>query len=239
MLQSAVRLVAISFVLSTAGALAGCSASTGDDVDESSAEVALSAPAKTAYNYFVQKGLKNYQAAGIVGNLMQESSVNPKAVEYGGGPGRGIAQWSNGGRWNKGANSLVSYANKRGISAYALTTQLDFIWYEMTVVGGYGYSELVATKNVTDATIVFQNKYEICGSCAQSTRLAYAKQALADYGGGGSSGSASCYSGTLGKTVPNNTCVESKFDSQWYQCDNGSWVDRWSDPDPCVSVHPL
>ncbi len=237
LVRTAAKLVATGFLLTTAsGILSGCSAQTGEDTDESAAEVTMSSPKKTAYNFFVSKGLKNFQAAGVVGNLLQESSLDPKAYEYGGGPGRGIAQWSVNGRWV----SLKSYAAKHGVSPWALTTQLDFIWYELQN-GGYGLSELQASTNVTQATIVFQNKYEICGSCAQSTRLAYAKQVLADYGsgGGGGSSSASCYSGTLGKSVPNNTCVESKFDSVWYQCDNGSWVDRWSDPEPCASVHPL
>lgn len=216
--------------------VAGCSAAPQEDVDDSNAEVTMSSPKKTAYNYFVSKGLKSWQSAGIVGNLLQESSLNPSAKEYGGGPGRGIAQWSVNGRWKQ----LLSYANNRGVSAYALTTQLDFIWYELTNESAYGLADLKASTNVTQATIVFQNKYEICGSCAQSTRISYAKQVLADYGTGSSNnGGSSCYSGTLGKSVPQNTCVESKYDGLWYQCDNGGWVDRWSDPDPCSSVHPL
>ena len=63
--------------------------------------------------------------------------------------------------------------------------------------------------------------------------------ALAAYGGVSSGGGAGCYSGTLGKEMPDNACVQSKFDSLWYQCSNGSWVDRWTDPDACNGVHPL
>ena len=29
---------------------------------------------------------------------------------------------------------------------------------------------------------------------------------------------------------------ESKFDDLWYQCNDGSWVDRWTDPTPCSGV---
>jgi hypothetical protein len=25
----------------------------------------------------------------------------------------------------------------------------------------------------------------------------------------------------------------------WYQCSDGFWVDRWSDPDPCNGEYPL
>jgi hypothetical protein len=39
--------------------------------------------------------------------------------------------------------------------------------------------------------------------------------------------------------MPDNACVQSKFDGLWWQCANGAWVDRWTDPDACNGVHPL
>lgn len=45
----------------------------------------------------------------------------------------------------------------------------------------------------------------------------------------------SCHSDTLGKDVPNNTCVQVD-DGTWYQCDGGNWVDRNTDPQACSSV---
>jgi hypothetical protein len=209
-----------------------------DDGDTSMSEQALSSNEQTAFNYFFAKGLTKAQSAGIVGNLIQESSVIPTAVQYGGGPGRGIAQWSVGGRWDSGTDSVVHYSNLHGLNRWALNTQLAFIWYELTTYG-YGYSSLKAATNVTDATVAFEVHYEICGACNQSGRIAYAKQILAAYGGGSSGGGAGCYSGTLGKEMPDNACVQSKFDDLWYQCSNGSWVDRWTDPDACNGVHPL
>ena len=58
-------------------------------------------------------------------------------------------------------------------------------------------------------------------------------------GGGGSSGGSGegCYSSTLGEDVTDNACVETSADV-WYQCDNGTWVPRFSDPTACSSVHP-
>ncbi|MBI5532591.1 MAG: D-alanyl-D-alanine carboxypeptidase family protein [Deltaproteobacteria bacterium] len=49
----------------------------------------------------------------------------------------------------------------------------------------------------------------------------------------------SCYSSTLAKTMPDNACVQSKNDHQWYQCKDGDWVDRYSDPEKCSSENPL
>jgi hypothetical protein len=218
-------------------------------------EAALSDNAHTAFNYFVTQGLTEVQAAGIVGNLMQESSVSPTSVEYGGGPGRGIAQWSVGGRWDSSSHdNMTWYASQHGESRTALGPQLDFIWYELTTYG-YGYSQLKAATTVTAAVQAFQDKFEICGACDSSNRIHYAQQALADYGSGSSSGSsggggtsggsgsgntgADCYSGTLGMNMPENACVQSMYDDLWYQCSGGSWVDRWTDPDACNGVYPL
>src|ERR1700677_516699 len=88
---------------------AGCGsggAGDGTDVGTSSSAV-TSANNKTAFDYFVSKGLTDDQAAGIVGNLDQESGMDPSIAQYGGGPGRGIAQWSAGGRWDTNPNDNV------------------------------------------------------------------------------------------------------------------------------------
>ena len=137
---------------------------------------------QAAFTFFVQKGLTNFQAAGIVGNLDQESGVSPTSVQSG-GPGRGIAQWSVGGRWDTSANDNVhAYATQQGESQTSLNLQLEFIWYELQTFSGYGLAQLRATTNVTDATVAFMSKYEICGTCVQTQRVNYAKAVLAAYG---------------------------------------------------------
>lgn len=241
-------------VLPLALIAAACAAPTDSQTDDSesavsSGEQALTTNEKTAFQYFVGKGLTDVQAAGIVGNLIQESSVIPTAVEPG-GPGRGIAQWSTGGRWNSLSHDNVSwYAATYGGSTTSLTTQLGFIWYELENFSAYGLSHLKGATTVTSAVLAFQDYYEVCGACAQSNRVKYAEQVLAAYGGSGGSTSSSsssssggggtCYSSTLGKTMPENACVQSRADSKWYQCDSGSWVDRYSDPTACNGQYPL
>jgi uncharacterized protein (TIGR03382 family) len=171
-----------------------CTACVADPdlgTDEQAATTAF-ANDKPAFDYFIGKGLTAAQAAGIVGNLDQESGVDPTIAQYGGGPGRGIAQWSVGGRWDTGTDSVAHYASVHGVSMTALHTQLDFIWYELTQIG-YGYSQLQAATNVTDATLVFMDKYEICGTCASSQRIAYAKDVLAAYGADALPGYAATY----------------------------------------------
>jgi hypothetical protein len=236
--------------LATSACVVGEEMPTDDDLPPPGSEAALTNNGRTAFNYFVSKGLSETQSAGIVGNLMQESSVRPTAVQPG-GPGRGIAQWSIGGRWNTGRNNLTTFAAGRGADKWALQTQLDFMWQELAVVGGYGLTELRAATSLSTAVRVVQDKYEICGACAAGKRLQYAQEALAAYGRGTSTSgdgtppppppptTATCYSGTLEREMPQNACVESMYDGLWYQCSSGQWVDRWSDPDPCNGQYPL
>jgi hypothetical protein len=219
---------------------------TEDDLPPARSEAGLGNNARTAFNFFVSKGLTEIQSAGIVGNLMQESGVRPTAVEYGGGPGRGIAQWSIGGRWNRDPINMVSFASARGLDRWTLQAQLDFIWHELQSVSSFGLTQLRAATTLSQAVRVFQDRYERCGTCAAGKRLQYAQQALTDYGGGGGTPTGgdpndgpTCFSGTLEREMPENACVESKFDGLWYQCSDGMWVDRWSDPDPCNGEFPL
>ncbi len=240
----AARVLSFAILSGMSSLVAACSAGDGEDVATADSEAALTNTQKTAFNFFVSKGLTKVQSAAIVGNLIQESSVNPASVQFGGGPGRGIAQWSVGGRWDHdGDDNMTWYANKHGLNKWSLQAQLDFVWYELETFGGYGLGKLKSESNISSATVVFQNDFEGCGTCDESKRISYAQQVLSSFGGGGGGGGgnsgASCYSGTLGKSMPMNACVQSKYDDLWYQCDDGSWVDRWSDPTACNGVHPL
>ena len=233
-MRTTLGLVLVASVLGS-----GCAGSVGGD--DGLSEAALSSSEQSAFNFFVSKGLTQIQSAGVIGNLMQESSVNPAAVQYGGGAGRGIAQWSVGGRWDTDRNdNVAAYASARGLSRWALGAQLDFTWYELETFSGYGLAELRAASTVSAATIAFQDRFEGCGQCDQSQRIRYAEEALSAYGGGGTGGGgAGCWSSTLGREMPDNACVQSRSDSSWYQCANGSWVDRWTDPEACSGVYPL
>jgi hypothetical protein len=254
MAKLSLRVLTPCVVASLSVAMAGCAAGSGESTG-SSAQAVDSTNNQTAFEYFVGKGLTDIQAAGIVGNLDQESGMDPSIAQYGGGPGRGLAQWSVGGRWDTDTDDNVAwYASQQGASEWSLSLQLDFIWYELQTFHSYGLASLQAATTITEATVAFQDDFEGCGECDESQRIAFAQQAYDDYhgsGGGsgtgsGSSGSSSggsapagCYSDTLGKETPANACVQSKYDDQWYQCDDGDWVDRWTDPTACDGVYPL
>lgn len=137
---------------------------------------------KVAFDYFVNKGLTKEQAAGILGNLMQEAGdpINPRATQSP-GPGRGIAQWSVGERWDV----LQQFAANQGRDPWSLDLQLDFIWHEFETTESFAFQHLKGTNTVVDATLSFSGKFERCGECHDDTRIAYAQRIYDTYAGGG------------------------------------------------------
>ncbi len=174
-----------ALALALALALAACGVGPAGDEDlGQTAQLLETFPnEQPAFDYFRSKGLTGEQSAGIVGNLDVESGLDP-TIAQSGGPGRGIAQWSVGARWDTTpGDNVKSYAAQQGKSAVSLQLQLDFIWFELTMFPGYGLTKLKATTTVSAATSSFATNYEGCGACSTATRIAYAQSALDRFGG--------------------------------------------------------
>ncbi|HET9621039.1 MAG TPA: phage tail tip lysozyme [Kofleriaceae bacterium] len=187
------RYASLSLIAVLGAATAGCATddldASDDSADTSTVESDLVANETPAWNFFIGKGLTAVQTAGVIGNLMQESGMNPTIAQIGGGPGRGIAQWSVGGRWDTSAgDNLRQFAAQRGLTMTALNTELQFIWFELTTFPGYGLSQLRAATTITAAVTAFQDKYEICGACAQANRISFAQEAFNAFAGTTNSG---------------------------------------------------
>ncbi len=168
--------------------------------------------AKDAFNFFVKQGLSGPQAAGIVGNLMQESGVNPGSnntaathnapdpssviagVTWWGG---GIAQWE-GGRWS-GPGGLLSYvAGKSDFNGQPhgdpsnskswenLGIQLNYMWAELNgtpaAIKQAGLAEVRRTSTPGEAAQAFELAYERAGIPRMDNRIKYANQIFALYG---------------------------------------------------------
>lgn len=130
-----------------------------------------------AFNYFVERGLTAEQSAGIVGNLIMESGVNPESVQAG-GPGRGIAQWSVDERWA----TYLSWVKGRGDKPLTLEPQLDFIWYELKGSEGRAMGLLMnAPHSVAAAARAFASGYERPASTNYEPRVAAAKDVYERY----------------------------------------------------------
>lgn len=186
--------------------------------------VAGNANAKSAMDYLAESdlGLTREQAAGIVGNLMQESRLNPGARNRGdgndGSDSIGIAQW-NGDR----ARALETYAQRTGGDAGDVKTQLGFIVEELKTSEGGVLAALKAAKTPEEAAAAFISFERPKGWTAENprgghgwdSRRRYAESAA---GGGGADGDdlrlAKDLQGELGKEVDRQwTKAKADFDA--------------------------
>ena len=116
-------------------------------------------------------GLKDYQAAGIVGNLLNESSqLNPSQLQNGGsglltramekGSGYGWVQWTDPGRQKK----LFDYAKSRGIdpTKQKLTDEINygFLVKELSTDYEGVLKDLKSSKNIKEASDTILKGYE-------------------------------------------------------------------------------
>lgn len=132
-----------------------------------------------AYNFFISKGLQPHQAAGIVGNLIQESGLNPNAVGDD-GKAYGIAQWH-----PDRQNVLNTLSTRNKVDKSDFNQQLEFVWHELNT-GHLGVLEkLKTTQNVSQATMLISNSYEIPNPkyAHNEKRIAYANDVLNSYNG--------------------------------------------------------
>jgi hypothetical protein len=148
-----------------------CDPSSGDD-SGGGATGGTAENGQDVFNFLVNKGLSYNQAAGIIGNLMQESSLNPKSVQPG-GAGRGIAQWSEPGRWD-GVKKLAASEN---VGPFTLGVQLDYLWKELNGSYKHALIDLKKQTSVQSATESFEKNYEAAGTPNMPNRIQFAKDA--------------------------------------------------------------
>lgn len=106
--------------------------------------------AQRAMRYFMDKGLTDYQAAGLVGNLMRESGTNPQALNKG-SKAYGLAQWL--GPRKKAL--FARYGNNP-----TLENQLDFIWSELNSTHKNGLRHLRSSRSAEEAARNAMGYYE-------------------------------------------------------------------------------
>jgi len=133
-----------------------------------------------AIDYLVKKGMTPAQAAGVVGNLIQESTLNSGAYNKAEGA-YGLAQWR-----GSRLSDLQSFAASQGKSIEDVNTQLDFIMHELKGKESKAGQMLFASKTADEAAYNFGKYYERPKTVEQS-RLSYATQSLAQYKPTGSS----------------------------------------------------
>lgn len=145
-----------------------------------------------AYNFFLQLGLSPQQAAGVVANLYNESTVNPlvEGPDPSASATFGIAEWTP-------SSKFTTDKKKNNVQGTDgdLLTQLTVLWYEMNGKSDYWTTSLLpGLEKITDpgdAAVYFRDNFERCdtsySSCADRASVGQQMyQQLANGGGGGS-----------------------------------------------------
>ena len=136
---------------------------------------AVKAGAGNIFKYFVQHGFTDEQAAGWVGNFIQESGLVPSAVQPN-GEGHGLAQWGHG-RFD----ALVKFAGSKGKKWTDLGAQLAYVMYELHGPESAAYAAIKKAKTVEEATNAIGVAYERFG--IQGDRSGPARQAFKQFHG--------------------------------------------------------
>jgi len=128
-----------------------------------------------AYRFFISMGLTPIQAAGIVGNLKQESSTfNTKDVGDG-GESIGIAQWSSIRR--KDFEKVFGKEFKDS----TFQEQLQFIWWELNNTEKRALDKLKTATTAAEAAALFDKFYERSDGKARDQRSKNAEDIYTRY----------------------------------------------------------
>lgn len=125
-----------------------------------------------AYQRFVAAGLPDHVAAGLVGNMMQESGVdiNPAAVGDNGNA-FGSAQW-NGPR----RRAYLGYASQRGVDPSDFDTQIDYLLHEGKTSEKAAWDRIMAAKSAEEAAVAGSRYFWRPGAPHNENRAAYARR---------------------------------------------------------------
>lgn len=138
-------------------------------------------PEGEAIDFLIKQGFTANQAYGIVGNLMQESSMLPSADN---GSHHGLAQWDKdpGGRWEQ----LVAFANANGSDPESRATQMAFLVHELQTTEHDNWLKVLqhATNGTPEEYAHYFDMFvERSGGAETANRQAYARQlANSQYG---------------------------------------------------------
>jgi len=149
------------------------------------------------FNFFIDKGLEDFQAAGILGNMRHESGYEPMRAQgifdrtvpgenwrEAIGGGWGLVQWTPG-------SKIVDPVIAAGQNVNDIQVQLEFLWWQLTGEWpedwGPEHNEslelpagnhLRSTTNVADATYSFETRYERHAGPPQPSRIVEAERIL-------------------------------------------------------------
>ena len=189
----------------------------------------ISDNAEAAWKFFTGKGYSAHATAGILGNLQQESGIDPTKKQYNGGPGRGLGQWTVSEERFAG---LKKHAESKGKDWTDLQSQLE--WIDMELAGKdpstanilkKKYGGLEGFKKATDtkwAVEAFEKAFERAGKPNYTNRYKYADEFYSKFASAGAGPAMA----TTAETAPsdgstptsmNGWAYYNQNDSQWQE----------------------
>jgi len=152
----------------------------------------LEGNALLVYQFYSEKGVDDLHIAAILGNLYQESKLDPNLIESN-GEGIGLVQWSFGRK-----KQFLNYCTGLGVQWKDIKAQLNFSWFEFDLdasqkCGGAAeyqwiYNDDQRSKKAFEdaatieaATTIYCHGFERCGlaessSLLQTVRIPKAKE---------------------------------------------------------------
>lgn len=150
---------------------AQCGIDSACECTAGSVQLSGSDNAERIWKFFIGKGLQPHQAAGIMGNMMAESGLNPKRVQstptpagdkdditVNGTTGYGLVQWTDRGR----QQGLADNASAANVISGDLNVQLEYVMEELgrPPYLSSSYQPLLASTTVEEATNIILVNYE-------------------------------------------------------------------------------
>lgn len=142
--------------------------------------------AEKVWSFLKSQGYSDAAAAGVLGNMQQESGVDPTKLQDGVGPAAGIVQWENYNTKSKRWANMAAYAKSKGKDWTDLQSQLEFMIMELNgdadkytnslfAKKGYGsYEDFTKMTDPKLATKAFENVFERAGNPELEKRYEYA-----------------------------------------------------------------
>ena len=121
------------------------------------------------WQFLKSKGYSEQAAAGILGNMDQESGIMPDIDEGGGGPGYGLVQWTSPIAGESGRAYVQRLLGQAGISGdyRNITTQLKLLDWHMhngqyipSAAYPYSVAQFKALTGIGTATMAFEANFE-------------------------------------------------------------------------------
>ncbi|MGM0196272.1 phage minor structural protein [Enterococcus sp. AZ180] len=121
------------------------------------------------WQFLKSKGYSEQAAAGILGNMDQESGIMPDIDEGGGGPGYGLVQWTSPIAGESGRSYVQRLLGQAGISGdyQNITTQLKLLDWHMhngqyipSSAYPYSVAQFKALTDIGTATMAFEANFE-------------------------------------------------------------------------------